>query len=528
MEHTDDQGCTRVSGPLNLDLLDGFGNFEGNVYFDVNDNGLIDASDTLLSGIGLLLLQNGMTAGTTTSDPSGAYAFVNFPEGDYTLAADTLLLPPHYGVYDPFRDTSLVGCGDLVNLDWLLYLDCQSDTTEVSLAACVGSTAVYGGTELDAGTTTSFTFNTVSGCDSTVLVIVEALEADTTNLTLPACSGSVVEYQGIFLAAGEVRSFTLTNVAGCDSVVVVAVTLLPGDATNLELQTCPGQPVEYEGLLLTAGMVEDFTFVNQAGCDSVVTVTVMASPVAEVDWQAVPACAGQADGSLDLSALGGALPLQYALDGTSFSEVHFFGGLPAGAAILYIKDANGCVSTLDFSIDQTGPLQVVVTDTILSCTDPQTTVRLELLSGDPAQVRYQWDDGFEGAERLVTSPGLYSVQVSDECSSLQLPVQVRFEREIAGDLFYVPNVFSPNGDGHNDLFAAQAGRDVQVETYQLDLFDRWGNLIFRSEDAGAGWDGKLNGSDMPAGVFVWRLAAKVRACSQFEQVELYGDVLLLR
>ncbi len=76
--------------------------------------------------------------------------------------------------------------------------------------------------------------------------------------------------------------------------------------------------------------------------------------------------------------------------------------------------------------------------------------------------------------------------------------------------FFIPNAFSPNGDGINDHFSLFGYKDIRIEV--LEILDRWGNLVYRSGPflLGEGnplWDGNFNGKKMPAGVYLWQLKA---------------------
>ncbi len=62
-------------------------------------------------------------------------------------------------------------------------------------------------------------------------------------------------------------------------------------------------------------------------------------------------------------------------------------------------------------------------------------------------------------------------------------------------VFYIPNAFSPDGDGVNDTFN---GKGIFITEYQMKIFDRWGNSIFTSNDINTPWDGKVNDSSEPA------------------------------
>ncbi|MEZ4807403.1 MAG: gliding motility-associated C-terminal domain-containing protein [Flavobacteriales bacterium] len=92
---------------------------------------------------------------------------------------------------------------------------------------------------------------------------------------------------------------------------------------------------------------------------------------------------------------------------------------------------------------------------------------------------------------------------------------------------FMPNAFTPDGDGHNDKFYPYV-QDVVAKEHVLQVFDRWGALIFSSTDPGEGWDGRYRnaGELLPEGVYVWRLAALPTATS--DKLEMFGSVTLLR
>lgn len=91
--------------------------------------------------------------------------------------------------------------------------------------------------------------------------------------------------------------------------------------------------------------------------------------------------------------------------------------------------------------------------------------------------------------------------------------------------YYVPNAFTPNGDGINDEFLP-LGNAIQLETYDLQIFDRWGQQLFQSTDPAKGWDGKVGGGVAPDGVYVYR--AFVVDAIKRDRYELFGHVTLFR
>ena len=69
-----------------------------------------------------------------------------------------------------------------------------------------------------------------------------------------------------------------------------------------------------------------------------------------------------------------------------------------------------------------------------------------------------------------------------------------------GEVLYIPNSFSPNDNKLNDLFYAYG---TSIKTFDLQIYDRWGELIFRTNDLKLGWDGKYKGKMVEGGVYVY-------------------------
>jgi gliding motility-associated-like protein len=74
-------------------------------------------------------------------------------------------------------------------------------------------------------------------------------------------------------------------------------------------------------------------------------------------------------------------------------------------------------------------------------------------------------------------------------------------------LFYVPNSFTPDGDGNNDTFKPE-GNDIDLTKYTMQIFNRWGELIFETIDATEGWDGTYKGKPVPEETYIWKIDTK--------------------
>lgn len=112
----------------------------------------------------------------------------------------------------------------------------------------------------------------------------------------------------------------------------------------------------------------------------------------------------------------------------------------------------------------------------------------------------------------------YTVTLTDEHGCKAIDVL----NVILNGTLYVPNTFSPNGDGINDTFGAWG---TEIDTYKLYVFNRWGEQIYTTDKMGVFWDGTYNGVDSPIDTYVWRIDVSELAGARRT---LYGHVNLVR
>jgi len=137
-----------------------------------------------------------------------------------------------------------------------------------------------------------------------------------------------------------------------------------------------------------------------------------------------------------------------------------------------------------------------------------------------------WQDGSTADTFRVNRSGLYELTVSNECGTVSDAANIIVEscREA-----YIPNAFSPNGDGRNDRFYIYDGGDVEmIKTFSI--FDRWGNQVFlrtnlAANDYQSGWDGTFKGRPAAPGVYVYY--AEIAFRDGYSEMRS-GDVALLR
>ena len=98
-----------------------------------------------------------------------------------------------------------------------------------------------------------------------------------------------------------------------------------------------------------------------------------------------------------------------------------------------------------------------------------------------------------------------------------------FVKVYKGPTYYIPNAFTPNGDGLNDVFRAIPPGIASTEYFRI--FNRWGQMIFETHDYLKGWDGSYIGKPQPAGAYVWI----IKGVDKFgKTVQMRGTVMLIR
>jgi gliding motility-associated-like protein len=110
---------------------------------------------------------------------------------------------------------------------------------------------------------------------------------------------------------------------------------------------------------------------------------------------------------------------------------------------------------------------------------------------------YLWSTGDTAQTISITTPGTYSLDVTFGQCNLRDTVVV--EGGYGSPALYVPNSFTPNNNGLNDVFYAEG---TDITTFRMRIFDRWGEMIFESNDINDGWDGIYKGNKVPNDVYV--------------------------
>ncbi|HEX2605952.1 MAG TPA: gliding motility-associated C-terminal domain-containing protein [Flavisolibacter sp.] len=135
---------------------------------------------------------------------------------------------------------------------------------------------------------------------------------------------------------------------------------------------------------------------------------------------------------------------------------------------------------------------------------------------------YQWENGLIYPERTIDSVGLYSITIMNDCSLDRKSFRV--VEEACQCQVFVPNAFTPNNDGRNDVF--RPSLQCQAKDYHFRIYDRYGGVVFESKEPGKGWNGKKQSHFMNNGLYLWLLEYKNPNSGAV--VQQSGSFLLIR
>jgi gliding motility-associated-like protein len=196
----------------------------------------------------------------------------------------------------------------------------------------------------------------------------------------------------------------------------------------------------------------------------------------------------------------------------------------SGSYSVSMNSTAGCGSSASITVDfQTGPAVDAGLGGLADCEDGLQ------LQGNTAASTFYWEPttGLSDATSLspIASPALTTVYtlhaLVGNCESTSSVTVV----PECGNLI-VPNVFTPNNDGFNDVFRPEG---KGIADYHLQIFNRWGILVFESTQYNNGWNGKINNEPAPAGTYYFLLIAKDALGRTLVGIEvLEGEVTLIR
>jgi gliding motility-associated-like protein len=285
------------------------------------------------------------------------------------------------------------------------------------------------------------------------------------------------------------------------------------------------------GHAINAGAgIYTLTATNTHGCTTTTQFIVNETSEVNALIDITPAVCEGEKAQIDIIAEGGFKPYEYQFENSSFSNHPVFQDIEPGAYSIKVRDSLGCEYAFSVDIDEPDIWVVEVNphDTLIYMGD---TVQLNIVSNQTvASTHWLTSTGISCLDCMNpfiigSQSQLYQVEIVNQNGCLKtLEAKIEIKTDAVSSSIYIPNVFTPDTYGDNGYFKIFYD-PTYVKTFNLTIFDRWGNMIAAPPQTSEGWNGYYNGNLMNTGVYIYVV--------QLEYIDggketLSGDITLLR
>ena len=296
-------------------------------------------------------------------------------------------------------------------------------------------------------------------------------QADTTIFNEVICAGDTYSQNGFNVSISGIYEQKLKNSSDCDSIIILNLNVILKDTTKINAAICEGNTYSKNGFNETESGTYTQELQNRFDCDSTVILNLTVVP--------------PNDDTLFFTAS--------ICEGETYSQ-NGFNASKSGIYMQNLLNYAGCDSlvVLNLTVNPNPDIEInALTDRFCE----EDFILLEIhTNGDS----FLWNTGSSENTITITKSGTYSATaylgnckktayyILDECPCI----------------VFIPNAFTPNGDGLNDVWKPVISCSETMTNYKLTIYDRWGNRIFQSADYNVGWSGRdNNGRDYASGVY---------------------------
>ena len=402
---------------------------------------------------------------------------------------------------DYILSLTVPGCG--VYMDTVTVIVKPKSFSNFNQVICQGQS--FGGYS-NSGTYID-TLIAANGCDSIRTINLTLNPRSFSALTASICQGQ--NYLGH--STGGVYLDTLIAANGCDSIRTLNLTIIPGKITSVNVSICQGQSYFAGGTNQTVTGIYKDTFFIQTGCDSILITSLLVNPKPNPDLGPDKGlCTG-----ISVALNPGAFKTY---TWQNFSTLPIYTVNNMGKYWVTVTDNNNCSNTDTILINNIFPPPSNFLNPIDSICQYETMTIFPLNS----YPNYLWSTGSVQPHITIGNTGQYILTVQDlnNCTGKD-SIQI-FQKKCSSGVF-IPTAFTPNNDQINNIFRAKVYGTII--SFRLDVYNRYGEIVFSSTNYQNGWNGNFKGFQQNSGVFVWQCSYQLQGSTPtFKK----GTVTLIR
>ena len=439
---------------------------------------------------------------------------------------------------DTLIGSSVGGCDSIINVNLTLL------STEIGTETTTTCDVTYGitvnGVLYDINSPTgseTIVGGSANGCDSTVIVDITFLDTALGLEDGSICPGESIIVNGSTYNQNQLigtEIFAGQSSNGCDSIVNINLTLLDIPEGNFINSSCDenyeltinGNTYNIEnpnGIELIANGASN-------GCDSLTNIQLNFEGITATSSIIQPDC-NNSEGEVVITNISGVAPFFWEQSGGNFIEITEFPytitGLSETGQLDFI-DTDGCETIVTYLITEFNT--PILSSEIIGNQIFVTGISIDEINS----ITWSSENGLSCNDCLnptfvVLEDTDYNITINYGIGcEVTLSILVMAEETPVIPTYNIPNVFSPNGDGSNDIFYIIPGIAGSSQIVSMTIYDRWGNQIFRKEnyttEIGQGWDGTFKGQELNSGVFVYFIEVLENDVIK----PFYGDVTIVK
>ena len=292
----------------------------------------------------------------------------------------------------------------------------------------------------------------------------------------------------------------------------------------------PADQINQQNPMITTPGTYEVTIENEFGCTTTGLIQVIGVDPMDVVASTDESCQNVDSGVIKIDVMDGGIgPFEYSIDNADFQESPIFTDVAPGNYTVYVKQADDCIWESDIVVEAIDLIEPMVSfESVYElCETPVLEFDLTQELEDHSSWNILWNDGSSQAVRSFTSAGDYSLEISNQCENREFFFRVddsRLQDELP---IYIANMFTPNADGINDELKIHTPEPPN--TFSIDIYDRWGNCVFQSEDIDFSWNGNVHKVTGKSDVYAYIAKYSYLECSnKTRDFTLIGDVTVIR
>ena len=562
---TNTSGCGTIDGSIDINLP--LGNYDYELIGDVsvptaNADGITNVSYSNLPPGNYSVIMTNTVNGCQATEvvqiedpPSFNLIISNAGEScDGLVQLDLLNTPANFDYEITYEDGSIVNNGSgMTSFSGLNTGTYSVSVTDLDPPGCTETESIMIASDPEP----IFTFNvsqSICGNSGNIFIIDGSGGLNTYTWSGPGLVGSNSGFS-VEVNTPGIYEVLATQAGFCDRSEDIMVTINPEHTVNVETN---GEPCDGE-IVLTANVsngVGPFSYLwnsgenidqfsattsgsysvavrdQTTGCEVISTATnIVVEELLEVSIVATPNCSD--DGRTVLTAISSLENVTYSWigpNGPLATSSPTLSTATTGVYTVEVTNENGtCLVSEDFDaiIDPITNDELLLDATANFCSLDVNSSHVNL---DPGVFNtYEWtrvpDPTILSTDRILTTtePGTYQVTLYNGFTCILDRVQVLDD---CRPVIYAPTAFTPNEDNLNDTFSVIP--NPNIIDFKILIVNKWGEVIFRSDDINFEWDGRLEGTLLPPGTYTYRMRFQSTIDSSVGVQDQYGTVMLIR